>query len=147
MPAHGAAWHYHKARSETWTRVPGFTGPPTGTARVFSQANQLHAFEPSETSLPQQAAYHSIVQPYVCKGTRLPRSRLGAVPSFISAPYLTSDNGNYGAHGLRAAMQSECVSLLEKTAVAKWGSGSVRTKNGGKGKTMATHRGKEALLQ
>lgn len=27
------------------------------------------------------------------------------------------------------------------------GSGSVRTKNGGKGKTMATHRGKEALLQ
>jgi hypothetical protein len=44
-------------------------------------------------------------------------------------------------------MQSECVSLLEKTAVAKWGSGSVRTKNGGKGKTMATHRSKEALLQ
>jgi hypothetical protein len=30
---------------------------------------------------------------------------------------------------------------------ACWGSGSVRTKNGGKGKTMATHRGKEALLQ
>jgi hypothetical protein len=28
-----------------------------------------------------------------------------------------------------------------------WGSGSVRTKNGGKGKTMATHRSKEALLQ
>src|SRR5215831_12511743 len=28
-----------------------------------------------------------------------------------------------------------------------WGSGSVRTKNGGKGKTMATQRGKEALLQ
>ena len=27
------------------------------------------------------------------------------------------------------------------------GSGSVRTKDGGKGKTMATHRGKEALLQ
>jgi hypothetical protein len=38
------------------------------------------------------------------------------------------------------------LEVLELQALS-WGSGSVRTKNGGKGKTMATHRGKEALLQ
>ena len=35
----------------------------------------------------------------------------------------------------------------QKTHSGSRGSGSVRTKNGGKGKTMATHLGKEALLQ
>jgi len=39
---------------------------------------------------PQHAAYHSIVLPYVCRGTPLPRSRWGAVSPLVSAPGATS---------------------------------------------------------
>jgi hypothetical protein len=54
----------------------------------------------SETALPRQTAYHSIVPLYVRGDTRLPRSHLGAVPLLVSAPYATSDKAHYGAHGL-----------------------------------------------
>jgi hypothetical protein len=44
---------------------------------------------------PHHATYHSIVQPYVCGGTRVPRSPLGTVPLLVSATCATSDNGGY----------------------------------------------------
>src|SRR5215831_9186862 len=39
-----------------------------------------------ETAPPQQTAYHSIVPPYVCTDTRLPRSHLGTMPRLGSPP-------------------------------------------------------------
>jgi hypothetical protein len=39
-----------------------------------------------ETASSGQAAYHSIVQPYICRDTRVPRSHLGAVSLLVSAP-------------------------------------------------------------
>jgi hypothetical protein len=60
-----------------------------------------------ETASSGQAAYHSIVQPYICRDTRVPRSHLGAVSLLVSAPCVTSDNPCYGAHGL-ALLQERC---------------------------------------
>src|SRR5215475_9579639 len=48
-----------------------------------------------ETASPRQAAYHSIVRPYVYGDTRVPHARLDAVPRLVSAPCSTSDKAQY----------------------------------------------------
>jgi hypothetical protein len=41
---------------------------------------------------PRQAAYHSIVQPYVRGAVHVPRLHLGTVPLLVFAPLATADN-------------------------------------------------------
>src|SRR5262245_11925674 len=57
---------------------------------------------------------------------------------------------NHAGHCFATHSRGECTLLRDAPPHGSrplWGSGSVRTKNGGKGKTVAAHRGQEALLQ
>jgi hypothetical protein len=67
----------------------------------MTSRNEFYQASLSETSSPRQAAYHSIVLPYVCGDARLSRSHLGAVPRLVAIPCTTSDNGHYVTHGRR----------------------------------------------
>ena len=62
---------------------------------VMSVSASTVSFQPPadrRKASPRQAAYYSIVQPYVRGDARLPRSRLGAVLRLVSVPYLVVTN-------------------------------------------------------
>src|SRR5215470_12232182 len=53
--------------------------------RLTRRQTALAQKEALETAAPRQAAYHSIVQPYVGRATRVPRSPLSTVSLLVSA--------------------------------------------------------------